>query len=532
MQRPDSGKRQLPPQLVSVVMPALPQGMGSTRKSGAQRLARDGTLGVIALAVCFLIIADPRNLPPLSLLLFFALVALSVAIGLGQQKESKKRGEYEKKLYEMTMQLSEKNVTLKEQVQIDPLTEMLNRRGLEKALTVEVSRARRKCTKLYAALIDCDDFKQVNENFGHAVGDLVLQNAARGIEKSIRPTDYGSRIGGDEFMILLVDLELEDAARVAERVRLAIKDSPVIHESKSVLCTASIGVCELPLEVCSIEEMLTLTRAALKESKLLGKNKMSFTGLKRLGSDDGSLDELIKDFVSGTGMSCVWQPIMRLSDRKPVAYEILARGPEGPFQLPRSFFRLAQEKNVLTAVDLRCLKMALAIASKAKPELRYHINIFPSTLLDIPVEALQQLFVEVPNHARICIELSETQFLGNHDCLLAHIQFLKERGIGIALDDVGFTRSSLESLIIMEPSALKLHENLTKGVHKDSAKQKHLTRLVRAARSLETELIAESVETEDDINTLVELGIEMGQGFFWGMPAAPEEAAASAAVQT
>jgi diguanylate cyclase (GGDEF)-like protein len=532
MQNNDSGRRQLPPQLVSVVMPALPQDMVTKKKSGAQRLAREGTIAFVVLAICFIAFVGPGNIPPAGLLLYAAMVGLAIAIGLVQQKDTKKRVDYEKKLYDMTLQLSEKNVSLKEQVQIDPLTELLNRRGLEKALTIEVARGKRKGVKLYAALIDCDDFKQVNENFGHAVGDLVLQNISRAIDKSVRPTDYASRIGGDEFMLLLVDLDLEDAARVCERVRMAIKDSPVIHESKMVPCTASIGVCELPLEVCTIEEMLTLTRAALKESKLLGKNKMSFTGLKRLGGDEDDLDSLAKKFATGAAITCVWQPIIRLKDRKATGYEILARGPKNsPFEMPRSFFRLAQEKNMLTAVDIRCLKLALACAARGKPELRYHINIFPSTMLDIPVEALHELFVEVPKHARICIELSETQFLGNYDCLLGHVTYLKERGVDVALDDVGFTRSSLESLIILEPTALKLHENLTKGVHKDQAKEKHLERLVRVARSLDTELIAESVEDENDINALMEIGIEMGQGYYWGMPAAPEEATASAAGQ-
>src|SRR6185437_10276339 len=112
-------------------------------------------------------------------------------------------------------------------------------------------------------------------------------------------------------------------------------------------------------------------------------------------------------------------------------------------------------------------------AARSKEGLRYHINVFPSTILDIPIEALQDLFIELPNHANICIELSEQQFFGNHDCLLGHIVFMKSRGIAVALDDVGFTRSSLESLIILEPTALKLHENLTKGVSKDAAKAKH-----------------------------------------------------------
>lgn len=270
-------KTKLPPMTLSVVVPALP----AYRQDGANWAIKIRIASIVVLVVSvlvFLLVPDVEIRGMLLMLASLTLFGLSIGATLQVKNLIQERDDYERRLQEMAYSLCEKNSNLKQLVQIDPLTQLLNRRGLEKALTVEVNRAQRKSTRLFAVLLDCDDFKAVNENYGHAGGDAVLQNMAANVFRSIRPTDYAARIGGDEFIVLLIDINEADAERVAERMRNNISCNAAVYNGKAVPCTASLGVAELPLTVTSIEDVLTLTRLALKESKTSGKNALTITG--------------------------------------------------------------------------------------------------------------------------------------------------------------------------------------------------------------------------------------------------------------
>jgi len=269
----------LPPMTMSVAVPAIPASIRN--KNG---LAWATRLRIVAI-VTFLTGASgflflPEELKSLILMPSMLILFVLMLVATHQlEKLVGERDDYERRLQEMAFTLCEKNSNLKQLVQIDPLTQLLNRRGLEKALSVEVSRAQRMELRMFAILLDCDDFKAVNENHGHAGGDLVLQSMATNIFRSIRPTDYVSRIGGDEFIAFLIDMEEDEAGRVAERIRASIAESPAVFNGKALPCTASLGVAELPANVQSIEEVLTLTRQALQSSKTSGKNSVTISGL-------------------------------------------------------------------------------------------------------------------------------------------------------------------------------------------------------------------------------------------------------------
>jgi diguanylate cyclase (GGDEF)-like protein len=269
----------IPQQLLSVAVPVMPQGTFSNDKPKAERLLRDCSIGIVFLGVGFWVVVDPLKVAWPAYLIFLGIFGLVFVIGRSYAKHLARLDDLEKKVREQTMELQLKNMSLQDQAKTDALTGLLNRRALEKALHVEMSRVKRKGNRVFAALMDCDDFKGVNEKYGHAVGDAVLKNVAHHIEQTIRPTDYGCRIGGDEFIVLLVDLETEEAASVCDRLRLNIKNSPVVEGRVTVPCTCSIGVAELPAETYSIEEVLTLTRQSLKSSKGGGKNQISMSNL-------------------------------------------------------------------------------------------------------------------------------------------------------------------------------------------------------------------------------------------------------------
>lgn len=176
------------------------------------------------------------------------------------------------------------NEQLESLVNMDSLTSVLNRRGLESVLAREIDYARRNKTDLLAIMIDLDDFKRVNDVHGHFTGDLVLKHVATVLKQSVRTIDWLGRVGGDEFVILLPDTTLMSGIKVAERIRLDLSSKVFPLGDDEIRQTASLGVIQLPMSVCSIEEILELTKSALKDSKMRGKNCVSF-------GDGGSLPE-------------------------------------------------------------------------------------------------------------------------------------------------------------------------------------------------------------------------------------------------
>jgi len=406
---------------------------------------------------------------------------------------------------------------------IDALTEVLNRIGLERALQSEFSRAQRQGWNLVALLLDCDDFDRINASLGHAVGDVVLKEVSLRLKDTLRPTDHIARIGGDEFLMLLPDTRFAEGLLVAEKVRLAVAESPLRLAAETIRVTASLGAIALPYEFCSIEEVLSLARLAVRESKLHGKNRVSAGEQHKIdGQDREALGELTERLRRGDCFRAVSMPLLRLTDESLVGYEILSRGPAGAFEMPDDLFRVSCEHNLLTIVDLRCLKTCLSAAqneARYNREKRFHVNLFPSTIIDTPIDRLLTLFPPELKKGNYCIEISEQQFIGDPAYLRDHVAALKEEGILVAIDDVGFGRSSLESLIILEPDIVKIDRKYVSGIADDPSKARLLRRLVKVVDALGADLVAEGIERREELELLIDVGVPFGQGWYWGKPA-------------
>jgi EAL domain-containing protein (putative c-di-GMP-specific phosphodiesterase class I) len=212
------------------------------------------------------------------------------------------------------------------------------------------------------------------------------------------------------------------------------------------------------------------------------------------------------------------QAIHALIDGEIVGHEILSRGPEGAYEQPGDFFRLSHETNVLTLVDLRCLRTCIEAATRIEDRGRVHVNLFPSTLVDTPWQRIVELMEQAAGAARYCIELSEQQFIGAPAYLIESVFALREAGVQVAIDDVGYGRSSLEALVLLEPDVIKLAREFVKGVDGGRPRRRGLERLTRATQTLSTSIVAEGVETEGERDVLLELGILLAQGFLWDEP--------------
>lgn len=403
---------------------------------------------------------------------------------------------------------------------IDPWTELLNRRGLERSFSMEMARMKREGTELIAILVDLDNFKKVNDTLGYVIGDMVLKEVGIKLRKSLRSYDHLARIGGDEFMILLPETRLLEGMKVAERVRLSVSESPIGLASDTLKISASLGVMEVSPDTPSIEVLISQTYLGIAYCKKSGKNRVcdAATIASRADGDPDLLTSVTDALRQGKEFRTVCQPIYCLADEQPVGYELLARGPVGIFEMPNVFFRICLEKKILTLVDCWCLKASILATQSLPQNARFHLNLFPSTLLEVPPGRLLQMFPPERHDGRFCLEISEQQIVGDISSLMDSITALRKEGIKISIDDVGFGYSYLERLVLLEPDVVKIDIKCIEGIAKDSVKARSMQRLLKVIESLGAEAIAEGISDRDDLEAVKRIGIKYGQGFLWGQP--------------
>ena len=418
-------------------------------------------------------------------------------------------------------ELRRANVRLEKLVYSDHLTDLMNRRGLQEALSREIQRSMRGQGELLALILDLDNFKNINDTLGYAVGDIVLKDIAKTLVRSVRVTDYVTRIGGDEFLILMPDTRLAEGARMAEKIRRDLQEAVLPLSMGSALrVTASFGLMRVPPETLSIDELFAQAHYILQKSKKTGKNRVAY-------ASENDLEHYAKNEVAnilgalrhGRNYHIVKQPIFDLMNRQMIGYEFLSRFSAPGLEMPDEFFRVSLENNILTTVDSQCLMNCITSGTLLPAQLTRHVNLFPTTLIDIPARTLIELFKGEKIGGRFCVEISEQQIIGDPSYLIEPVNSLRRAGVSIAIDDVGFGRSSLESLILLEPDVVKIDKKWVFGISSNEGSVRSLKRLKKVAAALGSELVAEGIETEDDLDALVSLGIRYGQGYYLGRPA-------------
>jgi diguanylate cyclase (GGDEF)-like protein len=433
------------------------------------------------------------------------------------------RHRIKEKLASVTGRLRATNIRLEKMALLDPLTELYNRRGLQQTFTREMHLAGREGLCLFAVILDIDDFKKINDTLGHPVGDVLLKEIAQKIKDAVRATDHVARIGGDEFILLLPKTRFKEGVRLAERLRTAISRTVVaVSETESMRITASIGLTPVPGKITTIDELLTAADPLLRRSKQNGKNRISYDPLDpemAAGAEIPYADRLTANLRQSANFFALKQPIMNLLDLSVIGYEFLSRLKNDGVCMPNDFFKTALEQRILTVVDHYCFRACVSAAADIAPELHRHINLFPATIIDIaPEELIEKLSAGCPSKS-FCLEISEQQILGDPSHLVGPVETFKRSGISIAIDDVGFGNTCLESLILLEPDVIKLDKKYVRGIARDARIEKKLRRTLKIAEDLGAGVIAEGIESKEDLDALRGLGVKYGQGFYLGVPA-------------
>jgi diguanylate cyclase (GGDEF)-like protein len=402
----------------------------------------------------------------------------------------------------------------------DSLTGLANRAlfadHLDRALGEEPRR------RLVVIFVDLDDFKEVNDRFGHAAGDLLLHAVGQRLVGCVRATDTVARLGGDEFAILL-EGELDAPQAVADRIRGALR-RPFVVRGTLVTVRASMG-----LVVPDPAEPL------LTADVLLGRADTSMYAGKRMGKDtavvyrpeqDGPADfpSALRHAQGGVppGFGLSFQPIVRLTDAVPVAVEALARwqAPDGTRVPPETFVAAAEDSGLGAVLDALVLDLACREIAAAGLSVTVHVNVCAGRLGNPALEECVAAALERYQLAaeQLVVEITETVPIRDLAAGAAAIRRLRALGVRVALDDFGAGYNSLTYLHALPVDMIKLDRSLTTGVEPDRDAAL-CGSVVRLCADLGLVVVAEGVETDEQTERVTRAGCNMAQGYLFGRPA-------------
>ncbi len=400
----------------------------------------------------------------------------------------------------------------------------LNLIGINEIYELEIKKKLNTSQPMSAVIIHIDNLT-IDSVTAVSNSGLVLKEIAKKIKHILRPQDSLGRIGIADFFILLPDTQLAFAIKVGERIRQSLSQANFGFFKDGFTLTSSIGVIAIEDDF-TFEYILTQGNKAVTRSKITGGDKVAIAGNTYLLENIDNANDAIDTICDGDSVRTLFQKIVDFKTNSIYGYEIYARGPVGSFESPDDFFQLSAEYNVLTKVDLICLRACIEAVRKIHGSIRFHINLFPATLIRCePSLILNPLIYSGTSH-NFCIELSQKKFITEELILLKEkIQLVKQSGVFVAIDDLGLDNESMQRILILEPDIIKLDRIYTNEVAKNVMKKRFITRLVNVSKSLGSEVIAEGVEAYEDKDALINLGIKLGQGYLFGKPieVLPEE---------
>jgi diguanylate cyclase (GGDEF)-like protein len=403
---------------------------------------------------------------------------------------------------------------------IDPLTGSLNRRGLRRSIKQEVERRKRNKTEIQALFIDLDDFKRINDVYGHSTGDEVLRNVSKLVSDAVRATDHVARLGGDEFMVLLPDTDRTAASVVAEKLYETLSTAVVAERFPHIRISLSMGLVSANKEDEAVADFIERTERALHSAKRMGKGRIIHEDslFDSGGSERLTSEEMIKRLREPDSYFALRQPIIKASDRSVVGYELLTRSSCPGLNSPEDFLQFAKDVGIVNLVDMNAFKVCTRAARTLRPAQLCHINILPSSLEFHMAEEILSMLPQGERLSNICIELSERELVQKPDRFAEMLIKLRAAGLKIALDDVGNGFSSLETMLLVRPEVVKIDRALVSKISQRQSQRNMLFNLMQMTATWDAVIVAEGVEEEEDFNVLQELGVDYVQGYLFGLP--------------
>jgi diguanylate cyclase (GGDEF)-like protein/PAS domain S-box-containing protein len=418
----------------------------------------------------------------------------------------------------------------------DSLTDLANRNCFQERLNVAVEQSRSDRRFSFAVMyLDLDRFKVVNDSLGHPAGDALLKEVARRLNACVRPRDLVARLGGDEFAILLEDTHRhEDAIALADRLLQAL-DQPVDINGTDVRPLASIGITFSDLGYREPNEMLRDADIAMYKAKADGKGRLVVfdTSLHDQLAHKLQLEADLRRAIDEGSLSLVFQPLFELEPFRLHGFEALARWvhPTRGSISPAVFIALAEEAGCIEGLTRWAIDEAvrqLADWRGQAPhmrELMMHVNVSGKDLsrqqLVPHVRDVLERF-DVPAHL-LTLEITETTLMQQRELALRTLADLRALGVRLSIDDFGTGYSSLAYLSTLPFDCLKIDRSFVIGMHKSVQNVEIVRTVLSLGRSLNKTVIAEGIETHDQLLRLKELGAPMGQGYLLARPLAAHQ---------
>lgn len=420
--------------------------------------------------------------------------------------------------------------------QHDSLTDLPNRSLLADRLDQAVSWAHRHRTNMALLFVDLDRFKPVNDALGHAAGDHVLRSVSQRLLACVRQSDTVARQGGDEFIVMLPGIaQRQDASLTADKILVAIAE-PYVHEGVEIHLTASIGIATYPEGGRDAEVLFRNADMAMYSAKDKGGNcscvfqpQMSSCAVERK-----SLEGSIRDAMAGRELTLHYQPKVQLEDGTIIGAEALIRWrhPAVGLVTPEQFIPVAESCGMIVPIGRWVLReacrQARAWLDQGLPSLRIGVNV-SSADLDAQdfVSSVATILQETGLHPRhLELELTEAFLMRDSESIGEALHALRRMGVKIALDDFGTGYSSLSYVSRFPIDTLKIDRSFVHEMARSPEHARVVNTVIGMGANLGMRVVAEGVETVEQLTLLRRQGCVEGQGYFFSPPLQAEDFAA------
>ncbi len=412
----------------------------------------------------------------------------------------------------------------------DPLTNLFNRRAVKEKTAELSARAAKRGKSIAFLMVDLDQFKRINDLYGHESGDHLLREVADRMRDIVPPSSVIARLGGDEFGICIVfEPEYpETVDRVAEDLIEAIAH-PIMIADEEQNITASVGIARPEADCDSLDTLMRRSDIALYAAKKNGRNGYCWfeNGMEVEMRTRNSLETDIRAAIPNDEFVPYFEQQIDLATGELVGFEMLARwiSPERGLIPPDSFIPIAEETGMIGDLSMSVIRKALIEAKGWDQKLTISVNISPVQLKDPWLaQKIVKLLVETGFPAsRLEVEITESSLFKNLSLAQSIIGSLKNQGIQIALDDFGTGYSSLAHLRALPFDRIKIDRSFVSSMMDNTESAAIVSAIAGLGASLSVPITAEGIETEDVIEKLHLLGCSKGQGWHFGRPLSIEE---------
>lgn len=410
----------------------------------------------------------------------------------------------------------------------DPLTGLFNRHRFQTELSRVMEESDRHKVSCAVMFFDLDEFKEINDNFGHRAGDALLMRVAGEVGALVRGNEVFARLGGDEFAILLSGVESGMAEVLAERVVRAVGQIPLRYEGRNLRVTASLGIAFYPTQSANADDLVAKADTAMYQAKQAGKNTWRVfredSQSAQMTMERLTWNERISRALEQNLLRLHFQGVYHTRDRRLSHYEALVRMVDerepGTLIMPASFISIAEKSGRIVEIDRWVVNESIRVLADNPDMPGIAINISARSFAEpgLPQYINEKLQEYQVLPWRLMVELTETAAVSDMHDAQHLIEALRQMGCGVCLDDFGTGFSSFAYLKHLHADTIKIDGMFIRDLHLDTDNQVFVKAIVDIAQGMGKTVVAEYVENEKVFDMLSQFGVDMVQGYLLHIP--------------